>query len=88
MHEFLRGTGAPDVVLVQTSPPRGGKLSLGVEVNVLPAAIESARRRGGIVVAQVSREVPYIFGDGEIDEECFDLVVEHDTAIPSPPRAA
>jgi acyl-CoA hydrolase len=85
--EFLAGPGAPDVVLVQTSPPRGGKLSLGVEVNVLPAAIEAARRRGGLVVAQVNRHMPYTLGDGEMDEECFDLVLEHDAPIPSPPSA-
>ena len=34
----------PDVVLVHTTPPRGGQVSLGIEVNVLPAAIEAARR--------------------------------------------
>jgi hypothetical protein len=33
----------PDVVLVQTSVPSGGTVSLGTEVNVLPAAIEASR---------------------------------------------
>ena len=37
----------PDAVLVHTSLPRDGKVSLGIEVNVLPAAIEQARARGG-----------------------------------------
>ena len=42
----------PDVVLVQTSAPSHGTVSLGTEVNVLPAAIEAARSRGGLVIAQ------------------------------------
>ena len=37
----------PDAVLIQTSTPRQGKVSLGIEVNILPAAIEEVRRRGG-----------------------------------------
>ena len=45
----------PDVVLLHTSTPRRGKVSLGTEVNILPAAIEQARARGGLVVAQVNR---------------------------------
>ena len=32
----------PDAVVIHTTPPRDGKVSLGVEVNVLPAAIEAA----------------------------------------------
>ena len=37
-------TRPPDVVVVHTSVPRNGKVSLGIEVNILPAAIEQARR--------------------------------------------
>ena len=38
----------PDVVLLHTSTPRNGKVSLGIEVNMLVAAVEQvtgARRR-------------------------------------------
>ena len=42
----------PDVVLLHTSTPREGKVSLGIEVNMLPAAIEAVRARGGLVIAQ------------------------------------
>ena len=51
-------TRPPDAVLVHASTPRGGKLSLGVEVNILPAAIEQVRRRGGLVVAQMNSHMP------------------------------
>ena len=36
---MLAGPLPPDIVLVQTSMPTGGTVSLGTEVNVLPAAI-------------------------------------------------
>ena len=42
---------------------RAGRVSLGIEVNILPAAVEAARARGGLVVAQVNPQMPYTFGD-------------------------
>jgi len=79
----------PDVVLVHTSVPRGGRVSLGIEVNLLPAAIERARARGGLVVAQVNRHMPYTHGDAEIDSDLVDVAIEVDEPLPSPaPRPA
>ena len=40
---LLRQRAEPDVVLLHTTVPRNGLVSLGVEVNVLPAAIEAVR---------------------------------------------
>lgn len=76
----------PDLVLVHTSAVHGGKVSLGIEVNILPAAIERARARGGLVVAQVNRRMPYTYGDGELPLEAIDLAVEVDEDLPSPTR--
>jgi acyl-CoA hydrolase len=73
----------PEAVLVQTSTPRAGKVSLGIEVNILPAAIEAVRRRGGLVVAQVNPQMPYTHGDGEIDVELVDLAIEVDAVLAS-----
>ncbi len=73
-----------DAVLVHTSLPRGGKVSLGIEVNVLPAAIEQARARGGLVIAQMNARMPYTFGDGEIALELIDGALEVDTPLMSP----
>lgn len=39
---LLAETLPPDVVLLHTSVPADGTVSLGIEVNVLPAAIEEA----------------------------------------------
>jgi len=74
----------PDVVLVHTSVPRDGKVSLGIEVNILPAAIEQVRARGGLVIAQCNPAMPYTLGDGELDLEAVDLAVEVEEPLPSP----
>ena len=76
---------APDVVLLHASTPRGGKVSLGIEVNVLVAAVERVRARGGLVVAQLNPRMPYTFGDSEIDEALIDIAVEVDQPLDSPP---
>jgi acyl-CoA hydrolase len=76
-----RGPLPPDVVVLHTSLPRDGKVSLGVEVNVLPAAVEQARDRGGLVVAQMNPRMPYSFGDGELDLDMIDIAVEVDERL-------
>lgn len=83
---LLATSCVPDVVVVRVSTPRSGRVSLGPEVNILPAAIEAARRRHGVVVAQVDRGVPYTFGDGEIDADLVDVAVEADEPLTSPAR--
>jgi len=75
---------APDVVLLHTSMPRNGKVSLGIEVNVLVAAVERVRARGGLVIAQLNRRMPYTFGDSELDEGLIDLAIEVDEQLASP----
>jgi len=75
---------SPDVVLLHTSTPRAGKVSLGIEVNVLVAALERVRARGGLVVAQLNPRMPYTFGDSELDEELIDLAIEVDEPLASP----
>jgi acyl-CoA hydrolase len=76
-------TRRPDLVLVHTSTPREGKVSLGIEVNVLPAAIEQARARGALVIAQLNPNMPYTLGDGEIDTDMIDLAIEVEHELPS-----
>lgn len=77
---FTRGL-VPDVVLVHTTVPRDGKVSLGLEVNILPAAIEAARARGGLVIAQLNPQMPWTYGDAEISVEDIDLGVEVDSPL-------
>jgi acyl-CoA hydrolase len=74
----------PDAVLVHTTVPTGGKVSLGIEVNILPAAIDQVRRRGGLVIAQMNSFMPYTGGDAEIDEDNIDLAYEVSEPLFSP----
>lgn len=86
---MLATTQPPDVVLIQVSRPSGGTVSLGTEVNVLPAAIEAARSRAGIVVAQVNGNMPYTYGDAVLPVEDIDYGIEADAELASPgPRPA
>ncbi|WP_199698504.1 acetyl-CoA hydrolase/transferase family protein [Deinococcus cavernae] len=78
-------TRKPEVLLIHTSTPRNGKVSLGVEVNILPAAIEACRKGGGLIIAQMNRQMPYTFGDGEYDTDIFDAMLEVDEPLPTPP---
>ncbi|MGO9855182.1 MAG: acetyl-CoA hydrolase/transferase family protein [Acidimicrobiales bacterium] len=74
----------PDAVLLHTSLPRDGKVSLGIEVNILPAAIEQARAHGGLVLAQMNPHMPYTFGAGEIPLDSLDGAIEVDEPLSCP----
>jgi RimJ/RimL family protein N-acetyltransferase len=65
-----------DVALVQVTPPRDGRVSLGVSVDAAPAAIESAR----LVIAQVNPAMPWTEGASTIPADRIDLFVE----VPGP----
>ncbi|HUB42560.1 MAG TPA: acetyl-CoA hydrolase/transferase C-terminal domain-containing protein [Streptosporangiaceae bacterium] len=82
---LIKGAVPPDVVLVHTSAPVNGTVSLGTEVNVLPAAIEAVRARGGLVIAQLNRNMPYTGGDAVLAQDEIDLAIEADMPISSPP---
>jgi len=82
---LLREVLSPDVVLVQTSAPSGGTVSLGTEVNVLPAAIEIARSRGGLVIAQLNPRVPFTYGDSVLPCDAIDYAIEAEAPLASPP---
>ncbi|MEO6144807.1 MAG: acetyl-CoA hydrolase/transferase C-terminal domain-containing protein [Dermatophilaceae bacterium] len=73
----------PDVVVLHCAPPREGLLSLGVEVNILPAALEACRARGGLVIAVINSLMPYTFGDSQISTELVDLALEMDVELPA-----
>jgi acyl-CoA hydrolase len=71
----------PDVVVLNTTVPRDGVVSLGIEVNILPAAIEAAHDRGALVVAQLNRSMPYTYGDGQVPVADIDYAVEVDEPL-------
>ena len=81
---LLGETLPPDVVLLHTSVPVNGTVSLGIEVNILPAAIDAALARGGLVVAQVNPRMPYTQGDAVLPEDDIDYAIEVEAPLPSP----
>ena len=73
---LIRDHLVPDLVLLHTSQPRFDTVSLGTEVNILPAAIEAVRARGGLVIAQSNSNMPYTYGDSQIYENEIDFMIE------------
>ena len=71
----------PDVVLLHASTPRHDTVSLGIEVNVLPAALEATRERGGLVIVASNPHMPYTYGDSQIYEHEIDYLVEIDEPL-------
>ncbi|OIQ76477.1 succinyl-CoA:coenzyme A transferase [mine drainage metagenome] len=80
---LFRTTLAPDIVLMNTSEPEGKTVPLGIEVNILPAAIEEVRRRGGLIIAQINKHMPYTYGDGQLLIDHIDIGIEIDEPLPT-----
>jgi len=78
---LLRRVAIPDIVVVHTTTPRDGTVSLGVEVNVLRAAIDAARSGGGLVVAQLNPRMPYTYGDAVVSVDDIDVAIEVDAPL-------
>lgn len=81
---LFSSTLVPDLVLLHTSTPRGGAVSLGTEVNILPAAVEAVRRNGGLVVAQANPRMPFTFGDAVVSTDDVDVAVEVEEPLATP----
>jgi acyl-CoA hydrolase/RimJ/RimL family protein N-acetyltransferase len=68
-----------DVALLQVSPPDSeGRVSLGVSVDIVRAAVECA----SLVIAEVNPRMPYTLGESLVDIEAFDWLVPVDAPIP------
>jgi len=78
-HLFRKNILPLDVALIQVSTPdKHGCCSLGVSVDVTPAAIENA----DFVVAQINPNMPRTHGDGLIQTSEIDLAIEVDDPLP------
>ncbi len=82
LHEIPRlirsGRIPVDVALVQVAPPDPrGDFSLGISVDVIRAAVETAR----LVVAQVNPRMPRTRGESTMPAERFDLLVDGDAPL-------
>ena len=76
---LLRGPLPVDVALVQIAPPdRHGYCSLGVSIDIVRAAVDTAR----VIVAEVNPRMPRTHGDAFLCLNRVAHVVEVDHAIP------
>lgn len=75
---FRRGIVPIDVALIQVSPPDAhGFVSLGISVDIVKAAVESAR----VVIAQVNRAMPRTMGDSFVHISKIHHLVEQDNPL-------
>ena len=75
---FRRRQVSIDVALIQTSPPdERGYVSLGVSLDIIKAAIESA----SLVIAQVNRYMPRVHGETFIHVNDIDYLVPFDEPL-------
>lgn len=75
---FRRRIVPIDVALIMTTPPdEHGFISLGVSVDVVKAAAQSAK----VVIAQINRFMPRTMGDTFIHVSKIDWFVEHDAPL-------
>src|SRR5258706_15015417 len=72
------GAVEPDGVLVEVTPAgEHGRHSLGVSVGGLVDAVRCA----SVVIAQVNERAPYTFGEGELERDDIDFLVEASTPL-------
>ena len=75
---FTSGRMPLDAALIQVTPPDNfGFCSLGVSVEAVKAAAESAE----LVIAQVNPQMPRTLGDSFVHVEELDVIVEYDEPI-------
>jgi acyl-CoA hydrolase/RimJ/RimL family protein N-acetyltransferase len=73
-----RGLIPLDVALIQvTLPDEKGRMSLGVSVDIVKAAVESS----DLVIAQVNRHMPWTHGDGIINIKDVDYLIPFDEPL-------
>jgi acyl-CoA hydrolase len=76
---FRQGYLKIDVALVQVSPPdRHGFCTLGVSVDVVHAALESAK----FIIAQVNPKMPRTHGDSAVHKSVFTSMVWQEEELP------
>ena len=79
---FRNGSIHIDVALIQVTPPdEHGFCCLGISVDVVKSATESAQ----IVIAEVNPQMPQTYGDTRIPVDHIDILVAHDAPIPELP---
>lgn len=72
-----------DVAVIQCTPPRNGRVSLGSACAIYPSMVEAAR----LVIAEIHPEMPWSSGDTELSADRIDLAVDATGPLGTLPRA-
>ncbi len=83
--KYARLSEGFDVVLISVAGPDvGGRYSLGTTVEGLMAAIRSAKDKGGIVIAERNKKMPFVIGS-TITAGMIDYIIDSDYDLPVSP---
>ncbi len=86
--KYARQSDGFDVVMLTVSGPDiSGQYSLGTTVEGLLAAIRSAKDKGGIVIAERNKKMPFVLGS-TIPAESIDYLIDTDYELPVSPVKA
>ncbi len=81
----LRENIQPNIVFMSVSgPDQGGNYSYGTTVEGVQAAVETAKQKKGIVIAEKNTQMPFIIGT-TIHESEIDYLIETDYELPHSP---
>jgi 4-hydroxybutyrate CoA-transferase len=82
---YASNPGGPTVALVSVAgPDNGGNYSLGTTVEGVLAAVQSAKRQGGRVIAERNAKMPFVLGT-TIPGGWIDYLVDSDYPLPVSP---
>ena len=74
--KYIRTHVKPNIVILTVSgPDPAGNYSLGTTVEGVPAAIQAARRQGGLIIAEHNRQMPFVLGS-TIPRDYIDYLLE------------
>lgn len=83
--KYLRHWIRPDIAMIAVSgPDHGGNYSLGTTVEGVLSAVYTAKERGGLVIAERNRQMPFVLGT-TIPESYIDYLIDSDYPLPASP---
>ncbi len=75
----------PDIVFLQVSgPDNGGNYSYGTTVEGVKAAVDSARAKEGLVIAECNKKMPFVLGT-TLHSSDIDFILDVDYDLPVSP---
>lgn len=75
----------PDVVLLSVAgPDHGGNYSFGTTVEGLQAAVDTVKERGGVIIAERNKQMPFVLGT-TLHESQIDYLIDTDYPLPHGP---